>query len=69
MDKDKEERQWTEVMELAEKYGLIVHAYSGVATLFSHSTQREEGCYDDIQYKCGLSPHPSKCKNNSTNER
>ena len=58
---DKEEtRQWDEVMNLAEKYGLIVQAYGGTATLFSHDTQREEGCYYDIQYKCGLGPHPSR---------
>jgi hypothetical protein len=52
-----EERQWNEVMKLAEKYGLIAYAYGGTAILFSHDVQREQGCYADIQYKCGLRPH------------
>jgi|GEM_PF-1999613 len=49
-------------MDLSEKYGLIGQAYAGVATLFSHSVQQEEGFYYDIQYKRGLGPHPSKIK-------
>ena len=62
INKEEEDRQWTEVMDLSEKYGLIGQAYAGVTTLFSHSVQREEGLYHDIQYKCGLGPHPSKIK-------
>jgi len=62
IDKEEEGRQWTEVMKLADQYGLIASAYGGTATLMAHSVQREAGCYHNIQYKCGLGPHPSKIK-------
>lgn len=33
---------WTEVMKLAEKYGFILQAYGGVATLATHREQMDE---------------------------
>ena len=60
IDIEEENRQWNEVMKLAEKYGLIAQAYGGAAILMSHDVQREANCYHAIQYKCGLGPHPSK---------
>ena len=32
---------WQEVMKLAEKYGFIVNAYGGTATLATHENQIE----------------------------
>ena len=32
---------WNEVMELAKKYGFIVRAYGGTATLATHEAQLE----------------------------
>lgn len=37
-----EQEKWQEVMNLAEKYGFIVQAYGGVATLATHEVQRKE---------------------------
>lgn len=42
MDKLKElDGHWNEVMELARRYGFIVQAYGGTATLATHSNQLE----------------------------
>jgi hypothetical protein len=32
---------WQEIMTLAEKYGFILQAYGGTATLATHKNQRE----------------------------
>lgn len=64
-----EHEQWKEVMALAEKYKLIIHAFSGVAVLATHQEQikakngmyyREEvcNCKDAVEmdngWKCKL---------------
>lgn len=36
------DQHWTEVMELAEKYGFILQAYGGTATLATHQNQLKE---------------------------
>lgn len=36
------DQHWTEVMELAEKYGFILRAYGGTATLATHQNQLKE---------------------------
>ena len=33
---------WVEVMELAKKYGFILFAYEGIATIATHREQLEE---------------------------
>lgn len=35
------DKHWDEVMELARKYGFIVHDYGGVATLATHESQED----------------------------
>lgn len=35
------DKHWNEVMELAKKYGFIVGAYGGTATLATHDNQLE----------------------------
>ena len=37
-----EYEKWQEVMELAEKYGFIVQAFGGVATLATKEMQRKK---------------------------
>lgn len=36
------DKHWKEVMDLAEKYGFIIQAYGGVATLATHEVQKEK---------------------------
>lgn len=36
------DKHWQEVMDLAQKYGFIVQAYGGTATLATHKVQLEE---------------------------
>ncbi len=36
------DRHWVEVMDLAERYGFILQAYGGTATLATHRNQLEE---------------------------
>lgn len=36
------DEKWSEVMSLARKYGFIVQAYGGVATLATHEVQKKE---------------------------
>lgn len=36
------DRHWSEVMELAEKYGFIIQAYGGTATLATHKNQLKQ---------------------------
>ena len=45
--KDADEH-WTEVMELAEKYGFILQAYGGAALLATHRNQLES--YGEPEY-------------------
>lgn len=35
------DKHWNEVMELAKKYGFIIGAYGGTATLATHNNQLE----------------------------
>lgn len=44
---------WNEVMKLAEKHGLIIHAAGGVAVLATHEVQEREGIYEWTQQKNG----------------
>lgn len=37
-----QDKHWDEVMKLAEKYGFIIQAYGGTATLCTHKTYIEE---------------------------
>jgi hypothetical protein len=53
---------YTETLKKAEKEGLVVMAYGGVAMLMAHEVQKEKGIFDATQYKCGLAPHQSKLK-------
>lgn len=53
------DRHWTEVMELAEKYGFVLQAYGGTATLATHKNQLEglgEPKYLQIQQMNGHCP-------------
>lgn len=36
------DKHWKEVMNLASKYGFIIQAYGGVATLATHEVQKEK---------------------------
>lgn len=48
------DKHWNEVMELAKKYGFIVRAYGGTATLATHEAQLEalgEKDYIRIQHE------------------
>lgn len=36
------DQHWKEVMDLAEKFGFIIQAGGGVATLATHKVQKEE---------------------------
>ena len=36
------DRHWSEIMELAEKYGFILQAYGGTAILATHKSQLEQ---------------------------
>lgn len=36
------DQHWSEVMDLAEQYGFILHAYAGTAVLTTHRSQLEE---------------------------
>jgi|GEM_PF-3914135 len=47
-----EDRQWDEVMKLAEKYGLIRQAYGGVAVL-AHQTVEFPGAVKNAAKKVG----------------
>lgn len=38
---EKNDKHWDEVMELAKKYGFIVQAFGGTATLISNKNQIE----------------------------
>lgn len=42
------DEHWSEVMELAEKYGFIVQAYGGTAILVTHRNQLEN--YGEPEY-------------------
>lgn len=42
---------WNEVMELAKKYGFIVGAYGGTATLATHDNQLEAFGEEDYIHK------------------
>ena len=35
------DKYWEEVMELAKKYGFIIQAYGGTATLATHDVQKK----------------------------
>lgn len=35
------DEHWEEVMNLAQKYGFIIQAYGGTATLATHKVQKE----------------------------
>jgi hypothetical protein len=51
------DKHWNEVMELAKKYGFIVQAYGGTATLATHENQKSqlgEKRYEEIQKMNGL---------------
>ncbi|MBX0319772.1 hypothetical protein [Shouchella clausii] len=51
------DNHWNEVMELAKKYGFIVQAYGGVATLATHESQKSQlgmERYEEIQKMNGL---------------
>ncbi len=43
------DEHWDEVMELAEKYGFIISAYGGVATLATHEVQKQH--FPDKKYR------------------
>lgn len=46
------DKNWKEVMDLAEKYGFIIQAYGGVAMLATHQAQIEhygQEKYEEIQ--------------------
>ena len=43
------DKHWKEVMDLARKYGFIIQAYGGVATLATHEVQKEE--FSEEKYK------------------
>ncbi len=54
VDKEKTEeldKHWKEVMDLASKYGFIVQAYGGVATLMTHKNQTEQFEPQDYLYR------------------
>lgn len=36
------DKHWQEVMDLAERFGFILQAYGGTATLATHAVQLEE---------------------------
>lgn len=58
------DRHWAEVMALAEKYGFIIQAYAGTATLATHRTQLEqlgESEYLRIQQMNGHCPKDFGC--------
>lgn len=38
---EQDHNHWKEVMDLAQRYGLIIQAYAGTATLVAHSAQLE----------------------------
>ena len=42
------DQHWSEIMELAEKYGFILQAYGGSATLATHRAQLEQ--LGEIEY-------------------
>jgi len=44
-----QDKNWTEVMKLAEKHGLITMAYGGVAVLMHHDEQKKQGIYEKTQ--------------------
>jgi len=46
---NQEDRRWQEVMKLAEKYGFIIQAYGGVATLATHEEQKKAGIWEKCQ--------------------
>ena len=49
---------YEEIMLEAEKAGLIIYAYGGVAILATHEEQKEREIFEHTQYKCGLRKHP-----------
>ncbi len=46
------DKNWDEVMKLAEGYGFIVQAYGGIATLATHEEQKKAGIYEKTQEMC-----------------
>ncbi len=42
-------RHWQEVMKLAEKYGFILQAYGGTATLATQENQKQAGIWEKCQ--------------------
>ena len=54
VENDQERDDWQEVMDLAQKYGFIVQAYGGVATLATHEEQKKAGIYERTQKAAGL---------------
>lgn len=43
------DKYWEEVMTLATKYGFVIQAYGGTATLATHSVQKEH--FGEERYK------------------
>jgi len=46
-------KRWKEVMKLAERYGFIIQAYGGVATLGTHEEQKKAGIFEKTQVMNG----------------
>ena len=45
-----QDEHWQEVMKLCEKYGFILQAFGGVATLCTHNTYIEEFGEEDYKH-------------------
>jgi len=61
-----QEQAYDEVCRIARENALIHQGYGGVVVIVHPETQREYGIYDEIQYKHGLGPHPSKIEQQTT---